>query len=323
MEYSFDFCVWNDAFAIPKIVVDKYLQSSSEKDIKILIYILKNLNGENLLSKAIYDLGYSSEEINRSINLWQERKIIPKEIIFENNVKKNEKLLPLKEAEKKTEYRYIRPNMNYVVSRTKTSENVKWLMQEAEIILGRPLSGGDSASLLMLHDNEGLPVDVIIMLVQYAVDSGQTGMKYIYKIGENWAKEGIDDISKAEKKIKELSELNRVWRKFENLIGIDHRKPTSREQSAIITWFNEFHFSEGLIKEAYERCVNANGKYILNYMDSIIKRWHKEGINTTEQAKMENLNRVKYRKNTFKKENTSYNIDEYENSDILETYING
>ena len=40
MEYSFDFAMWNDTFAIPKIVVDKYLQCSSEKDIKILIYIL-------------------------------------------------------------------------------------------------------------------------------------------------------------------------------------------------------------------------------------------------------------------------------------------
>lgn len=319
MECTFDFNVWNDTFAIPKIVVDKYLKDSAEKDIKILIYILKNLSGDMYLSKAVYDLGYSGEEIKEAINLWQERKIIPKGIVFEDIEVKSS--TPLCRPEKKTEYRYIRPNMNYVVSRTKASENVKWLMQEAEIILGRPLSGGDSASLLMLHDNEGLPIDVIIMLMQYAVDAGKSGMKYIYKIGENWSKEGIDDISKAEKKIKELNNLKNSWRKFENLIGIDHRLPTSREESAVMRWFNEFHFNEELIKEAYDRCVNANGKYILNYMDSIIKRWHKEGIYTLEQAKSENLGRAKYRKNNFKKENASYNIDEYENSDILENFI--
>ena len=271
------------------------------------------------LSKAVYDLGYSGEEIKEAINLWQERKIIPKGIVFEDIEVKSS--TPLYRPEKKTEYRYIRPNMNYVVSRTKTSENVKWLMQEAEIILGRPLSGGDSASLLMLHDNEGLPIDVIIMLMQYAVDAGKSGMKYIYKIGENWSKEGIDDISKAEKKIKELNNLKNAWRKFENLIGIDHRLPTSREESAVMRWFNEFNFKEELIKEAYDRCVNANGKYILNYMDSIIKRWHKEGIRTLEQANSENLGRAKYRKSNFKKEDASYNIDEYENSDILENFI--
>lgn len=319
MECTFDFNVWNDTFAIPKIVVDKYLKDSAEKDIKILIYILKNLSGDMYLSKAVYDLGYSGEEIKESINLWQERKIVPKGIVFEDS--KVKAGAPLQQLEKKTEYRYIRPNMNYVVSRTKTSENVKWLMQEAEIILGRPLSGGDSASLLMLHDNEGLPIDVIIMLMQYAVDAGKSGMKYIYKIGENWSKEGIDDISKAEKKIKELNNLKNSWRKFENLIGIDHRLPTSREESAVMRWFNEFNFKEELIKEAYDRCVNANGKYILNYMDSIIKRWHKEGIRTLEQANSENLGRAKYRKNNFKKENASYNIDEYENSDILENFI--
>ncbi|MBQ6144000.1 MAG: DnaD domain protein [Clostridia bacterium] len=319
MECTFDFNVWNDTFAIPKIVVDKYLKDSAEKDIKILIYILKNLSGDMYLSKAVYDLGYSGEEIKESINLWQERKIVPKGIVFEDSKVKTG--APLQQLEKKTEYRYIRPNMNYVVSRTKASENVKWLMQEAEIILGRPLSGGDSASLLMLHDNEGLPIDVIIMLIQYAVDAGKSGMKYIYKIGENWSKEGIDGISKAEKKIKELNNLKNSWRKFENLIGIDHRLPTSREESAVMRWFNEFHFNEELIKEAYDRCVNANGKYILNYMDSIIKRWHKEGIRTLEQANSENLGRAKYRKSNFKKENASYNIDEYENSDILENFI--
>ena len=319
MECTFDFNVWNDTFTIPKIVVDKYLKDSAEKDIKILIYILKNLSGGMYLSKAVYDLGYSGEEIKEAINLWQERKIIPKGIVFEDIEVKSS--TPLYRPEKKTEYRYIRPNMNYVVSRTKTSENVKWLMQEAEIILGRPLSGGDSASLLMLHDNEGLPIDVIIMLMQYAVDAGKSGMKYIYKIGENWSKEGIDDISKAEKKIKELNNLKSAWRKFENLIGIDHRLPTSREESAVMRWFNEFNFKEELIKEAYDRCVNANGKYILNYMDSIIKRWHKEGIRTLEQANSENLGRAKYRKSNFKKEDASYNIDEYENSDILENFI--
>ena len=319
MECTFDFNVWNDTFAIPKIAVDKYLKNSAEKDIKILIYILKNLSGDISLNKAVYDLGYSGEEIKEAINLWQERKIIPKGIVFEDIEVKSS--TPSCRPEKKTEYRYIRPNINYVVSRTKVSENVKWLMQEAEIILGRPLSGGDSASLLMLHDNEGLPIDVIIMLMQYAVDAGKSGMKYIYKIGENWSKEGIDDISKAEKKIKELNNLKNAWRKFENLIGIDHRLPTSREESAVIRWFNEFHFNEELIKEAYDRCVNANGKYILNYMDSIIKRWHKEGIHTLNQAKAENLGRAKYRKNDFKKENASYNIEEYENSDILENFI--
>ena len=319
MEYSFDFGVWNNTFALPKVVVDKYLKNSSEKDVKILIYVLRNLSSSISVGKAICELGYSGEEIKQSINLWQERKIIPKEIVFDSSEIKNDALL--KNPEKKTEYRYIRPNMNYVVSRTKTSESVKWLMQEAEIILGRPLSGGDSTSLLMLHDNEGLPVDVIIMLLQYAVDAGKSGMKYIYKIGENWAKEGIDDISKAEKKIKELNKLKTTWRKFENLIGIDHRLPTAREESAVMTWFNEYHFDEELIKEAYERCVNANGKYILNYMDSIIKRWYKEGIHTAKQAKAENINRAKYRKSNFKKENTSYNIDDYESSSILENFI--
>ena len=184
--------------------------------------------------------------------------------------------------------------------------------------MGRPLSSGDSAVLITLHDNEGLPADVILMLLQYAVSVGKTNMRYISKIGVSWAECGIDNIQKAEKKIEELNNKNVAWRNFESIIGIDHRAPTETESEAVSRWINEWNFDERMIKEAYDRCVNMNGKYVLKYMDSIIKRWNKEGIFKIEQAVMENRKRSKKKYESESGSGASYNIEEYENYNILD-----
>ena len=76
-----------------------------------------------------------------------------------------------------------------------------------------------------------------------------------------------------------------------------------------------------MIKEAYDRCVNMNGKYVLKYMDSIIKRWHSQGILKIEQAVMENQKRNKKKYDSKLTSSASYNIEEYENYNILD-YIN-
>ena len=56
----------------------------------------------------------------------------------------------------------------------------------------------------MLHDTDGLPVGVIIMLMQYAVSVGKGNIKYIEKMAISWANEEIDTVEKAENKIRTL-----------------------------------------------------------------------------------------------------------------------
>lgn len=209
----------------------------------------------------------------------------------------------------------LKPDGSYIVERIKSSQEISFLMQEAQIILGRPISTGDSAVLLMLLDNEGLPIDVILMIMQYAVGIGKGNMRYIEAVGISWAKEEIDTIEKAEKKIKSLSETMKAWKNFEQIIG-GNRQPTAREEEAVYRWQKIWNFDMDMLKEAYEICINSNGKYVLKYIDSIISRWHKEGINNISQVHKERTNLKKNFKS--EKDNPSYSIDKYENYNILD-----
>lgn len=321
MEYILSSSLKNIGFIIPCEIVDKELKYLNESQLKVLLWAFRN-SGKSIICKSVaYDLGISCQEVESAVKFLESKNFITgNKSISETDLISSEKSdISDNKQIFKTELKYQRPNAHYIAKRIESSDEIGFLMQEAEIILGRPLSTGDSAVLIMLHDNEGLPMDVILMILQYSVSVGKAGMKYIEKLGSSWSKEGIDSIEKAEKKIKALDAVNINWRKFENIIGTEHRAPTAREADAVTRWFGEWKFSEDLVKEAYERCVNANGKYVLNYIDSIIKRWKNEKIFTIEQALMENTRKnSKYKSAPKPSGGASYNIDEYENYNIFD-----
>ncbi len=59
------------------------------------------------------------------------------------------------------------------------------------------------------------------------------------------------------------------------------------------------NFTTDMIREAYERCVNATGKLSLHYMNKILERWHKAGITTPKGAVLETGDKAaKNKKNT-------------------------
>ena len=114
----------------------------------------------------------------------------------------------------------------FVARRMLESDEIRFLMEEAQQILGRLINNGESATLLMLHDDYGLPVDVIIMLIQYAVGIGKGNLRYIEKVAINWADEEIFTHEQAEAKLRLLDERQQAWHTVEQALSIERRSPT-------------------------------------------------------------------------------------------------
>ena len=338
--FNLRYCVklgeWGSVFAVPSSVVDKHIKLVGSCQLKVLLWILRNSDKEFSEEEMAAALSIHQEEIRDSINYWVESGLLKRENNslaaqegqdsskgdFLNYKKEIKEVEEVKEEEKAQTFkgkprptsRMLTLDSSYIAERIKSSKEIEILLQEAQLILGRPISTGDSAVLIMLLDNEGLPIDVILMIIQYAVSIGKANMRYIEAVGISWASEDIDTLEKAENKIKSLSETRKAWRNFEQIIG-GNRQPTSREEEAVNRWYNIWNYNTEMIKEAYEICVNSNGKYVLKYMDGIISRWHKEGIINLNQLKDEKNKHSKKFKNA--KEEPSYNIEEYEKYDIF------
>ncbi len=334
MSYSINLGEWNSVFAVPCSVVDKHIKLAGSVQLKVLLWELRHA-GESFEPQDIANvLCIDKADVNDAMLYWQETglftakdsELVPgKEAPLESKV-------PAPEVKQKPALE-IKPEVNqhkilsrpqkadnaFVAKRMCESTEIACLMQEAEQILGRLISNGDSATLLMIHDDFGLPADVITMLLQYVVSIGKANMRYIEKVAMNWADEEITTHEKAEEKLRRLDESQKAWRVVEQALGIVHRAPSTKEQTLAAVWITEWHFSSALIHEAYERSVDNTGKFSVGYMNKILERWYKEGIATLEQAQKDKENRAAARKSD-KPTKPTFDIAEYERSNVFDNF---
>jgi len=182
--------------------------------------------------------------------------------------------------------RPLRPDPVYIAKRINEDKEIEALLNEAQYILGRPVSPNENAGMIMMHDNDGLPCEVILMLLTYGA-SNQKGMRQIEAMGAAWAKEGILTLEQADEKIRELEEGKEAYRRVQSILGLEFRKPSQKEEENYNRWINEWKFSDDIIKAAYDICINSKGKYIPNYVNTVLQRWYQNGIRTIEQVNIE------------------------------------
>jgi DnaD/phage-associated family protein len=334
MSFSINLGAWNSVFAVPCSVVDDNLKLAGSVQLKVLLWVLRHA-GESFEAEDIADaLGIDCADIRDAMLYWQETGLIADsgdtlspsgsraEAPFQPE--KQEQAAP-EEKPKRLLSRPQKPDSEFVAKRISESKEIACLMQSAQEILGRLISSGDSATLLMIHDDFGLPSDVIIMLMQYAVSIGKSSMRYIEKVAINWADQDITTHEKAEERLKLLAENQKAWRVVEQAIGLSHRAPSKREESFAPVWVNEWKFSPEMIREAYDRTIDGVGRYQTAYMNSILERWHEAGITTTKQAADDQMERASARKagkaqgaKPDKQKQYTFDIDEYDRTSIYD-----
>lgn len=335
MGYLINLGAWNSVFAVPCSVVDKNLKLAGSVQLKVLLWVLRHA-GEAFEAEDISaSLGIDRADVRDAMLYWQETGVIAGNDgaltpppVPDAPQEKPESFVPKEQSEPaapeepEPKHRFLtrpqKPDNEFVAKRMSESTEIKCLMQSAQEILGRLISNGESATLLMIHDDFGLPSDVIIMLLQYAASIGRGNMRYIEKVAMNWADEEILSHEKAEEKLRQLSENQKAWHTVEQSVGMPHRAPSQTEEACARTWVVEWSFTPEMIREAYDRSVDSIGKFKASYMNKILERWHKSGITTPEEAMQDKMDRSAARKGG-KEKGLTFDIDEYERTSIYDT----
>lgn len=332
MNYTMNLGAWNSVFAVPCTVVDQHIKLAGSVPLKVLLWVLRHAGEAFEAADAAKALGIDRAEFSDALLYWQQAGLLAEQGGMLSPVPQSAQPQqqqvqspPVPEPTAAPVHKILsRPQKAdnaFVAQRMAESTEIACLMQEAEQILGRLISNGDSATLLMIHDDFGLPADVITMLLQYVVSIGKANTRYIEKVAMNWADEEIFTHEKAEEKLRRLDENKKAWRTVEQALGIAHRSPTSKEEAFAAVWVNEWGFAVPMLHEAYERNVDATGKFSPSYMNKILERWRRDGIATLEQAKKEQEDRAA-RKSDKPTRAATYDIEEYEKSDAFENFDN-
>lgn len=329
MSYSISLGEWNSVFAVPCSVVDRELKLAGSVQLKVLLWVLRRAGSACEPQEIAGALCLDKADVADALLYWREKGFLSENGQTEEPIvpKTEEPATPpqaeppqIPPAAQDVPKHHVlsrpqKPDAAFCAQRMEESQEVACLMQSAQDILGRLISGGETATLLMIHDEFGLPSDVIIMMLQFAAGIGRGNMRYIEKMAASWADEGIDSHEKAEEKLRRLAENQKAWRMVEEAVGMPRRQPSAREEAFADCWVREWKFSADMIREAYDRGVDSTGKFTAGYMNKILERWQKSGITTLRQAQQENAERAASRKPGAKRELT-FDIDEYERTSI-------
>ncbi|WP_411677048.1 DnaD domain protein [Caproicibacter sp.] len=330
MSYTVNLGAWNSVFAVPCSVVDKYLKLAGSVQLKVLLWILRHAGETFEAQDVAAALGIDRADIGDALLYWQEAGFFPAdqqtkpEAVPPDAKAPEQPEQPPAESHSSGSARRVlsrpqKPDSGFVAKRVEESTEISCLMQSAQQVLGRLISGGESATLLMIHDEFGLPSDVIIMLLQYTASISKANMRYIEKMAMNWADEEINTHEKAEEKLRRLTECRQAWRKVEQAVGMPHRSPSTKEEAFADLWITQWKFSADMIREAYDRAVDATGKFSASYMNRILERWKKANISTVLQAEREKMERAAARKGG-KSSSLSQDLDEFERSGVFDNF---
>jgi len=314
MEYSVNFGIWNGVFAVPNVIVDEHIKLAGATQLKVILWMLRH-SGEkfdiNEISKA---LNMQTADVKDCMQYWVQVGVIspggneakPAETQGDDKNITNS-VVEQKEEKKTPKVRMYQVDLEYVSKRMSEDKNIAYLMEMADNLYERMTSTNDKSVLLSIHEYYGMPIEVIIMIMQYlkSVDRCCTGS--IKQMADKWWKKEIFDLNSADKEIKRLEAGKASAVKIQKIIG-DCHSPTEQEINTAELWMDQWKLSEELIRFAYETCVNSIGKYNPGYMKKIVESWHNKGITTVEKAKNELESRQKASKKIDDSSNSDWEI---------------
>lgn len=352
MAFTINLGNWGSVFAVPSKVADEKLKLSSAYQLRVLLYVLGHNNMDFTNEQIGKALAMHEEDVKDALTYWvqegilafKEDKYAPSEAVVESNNSNEEiktstvqhteekTVAQPKVAEQVTEIpqktvmpRPQKPNHTQIAMMVSKDKTLVDLLNEVQMILGKTMSNSDTATIVYLYDTCGLPAPVILMVVQYCMVINKPNLRTIERIGVQWADEGISTVLEADAKIQEATQSTVSFKRVASVFGIHIAGNPSQKQLAYANkWVEIWKFSDEMLLEAYERCLDAKGEMKFSYIDGILKRWYNDGIKNISD--IENKPVQKPRQVPKKsqpsasrlQQKPSYNIEELENDSYFD-----
>lgn len=164
------------------------------------------------------------------------------------------------------------------------------------------LSHKDVNRLVEMFNWINIPVEVAVLIVEYAASQGKKSLSYVEKIAVDWSEKGIDTAEKAHDYISMLEAVNGLVLKIKRHF-MAYDKVLSKKDREYITKWQALHTDDEIL-DALEITVNATEKLKFSYTDQVL-------ANKYEKSPEVEIKKVRKGKiNNFTQEATDY--DDFE-----------
>lgn len=319
-------------FCLPKNIVKNYIKLASEYQLKTILMIFAN-DGIGSSKSIAKTLGCTESDIDDFLEFWVEEGVLlnadddtavvnmsETADIVKTPIDSVEKSAPAEVPLSKAKVVEALPvptlSPKDITAMGSSNPNLAMLLRTAEEVLCHMLSHAEKEMIVNMVTYYGLPEEVVLTILSYyksEKDKGRAiGTAYISAMAKNWADEGITTLTAADEKLKELESSDKLWSEIIVLTGIRHRNPTIKQRDMIKTWVDNFDMQ--MISLACDIMKENTEKPTLNYVDKVLKNWHKKGLKTPADVDADN------EKHHSKKEKRTTNTNGIEGLESKPTY---
>ncbi len=245
--------------------------------------------------RAAAEAGVSRADLDRALSFWQGAGVIDVEEADGAAVQAAEPEEPAPKPEKKLERASELPHytIEQLTTLLETRAEAKSLVDAAQQTFGKMFTTMEVNVVLGMLDYLALDAEYILILLAWCAAKGKKNLRYAEKMAYELSKDGIGDAETLDKYLRRRDELDSAFGQLRKLFGIGERTLTAKEKAAFGRWIDEYHYGVEIVTRAYEMTVDAIGKASIPYADSILARWHSEGIDTPEKIDADSAARAK------------------------------
>lgn len=300
-----------DTTSLSNIYIDEYMSANNESQIKIYLYLLRNLSkGASVSVITIADtFNYSVTDVERALLYMEKQGLMGLKI--ENGSIVGLRLLPLKKKrtesfkdsllienfrlmdsseamskqdkadylEKEEDKKIERPEYTAAqIAEFCKQPEIEELMFVVQQYIGKPLSPADIKIMKFMNDRLSLNAELIEYLVEHCAENGKKSFRYIEKIARTCYENGICDVSGAKDLLCGVAskEVYEVFNAFSIKAG--SRNPSAKEKSFVKKWTGDFGFTMDIITKACEITLDKTHSVSFEYADAILTDWHSNGV---------------------------------------------
>lgn len=162
------------------------------------------------------------------------------------------------------------------------SQSLRMLVNEAQNIWGKVFNPYEAQLLVGLSDYLRLDDEYILLLLAHCKRIGKRSLREVERYALRLVDDGVTDAAALEEFVKRTEARRTLQGKIRTMFGLGSRAFTAKENAMLDNW-NAYGYGEDIIRRAYEITVGAINEPSLPYANSILERWHSEGLDTAAQ----------------------------------------
>ncbi len=159
---------------------------------------------------------------------------------------------------------------------------VRALVDEAQRILGKIFNMSEVNILVGMLDYLGMSEESVLMLLAHCVRIEKKGLRSIEKYAIHLVDKGISAPAALEEEFRIAEAVRSFEGQIRSMFGMKSRSLTAKEEKFFRDWLS-YGYDMEIVRLAYEITVNATNQPSVSYANSILKRWHEEGLHTLEE----------------------------------------